>query len=131
MKNIVIIVFLLSVSCNTPIPKKCPDLLYEDNLTRSNGKLYTGRCATYQNDTLRSIQQYISGKDHGKWTFFFSNGDIETSGKFNNGKRVGKWKYYHSNGKIKQISRYRNGEKYGNWLNYDKNGNLIQKVKNN
>ena len=131
MKNYLLLISIFLYSCSTPTPKKCPDFVYEENITRLNGELYSGRCATYQNDTLRSIQQYINGKDHGKWTFFFSNGEIETSGKFSNGQRVGKWKYYYSNGNIKQISRYRDGEKYGNWLNYDENGKLILKVKHN
>lgn len=131
MKKIYLLLVVFFISCTTPTPKKCPDLVYKDNLTLSNGSLYTGRCATYRNDTLRSVQQYINGEDHGKWTFFFSNGQIETSGKFNNGQRVGKWKYYHSNGNLKQLSRYRNGDKYGNWLYYDDKGNLLQKVKHN
>ena len=125
MEKYIYLITLSFFSCTTPTPKKCPDIVYKNNLTLLNDEVYSGRCAVYQNDTLSSIQQYVNGRDHGKWKFFFSSGDIETLGKFKNGKRVGKWRYYYSNGKKKQISKYKNGEKSGNWLFYDENGKLV------
>ena len=59
----------------------------EKYLTYYDGKEYTGRCSVYNLDTLRSIQQYKNGYDHGKWKFYHSNGRIETKATFNMGKR--------------------------------------------
>lgn len=114
-------------------PNKCPELPFDRTniITYDiNGNLFTGRCSTYQDDNLRSIRQYLNGKDFGKWTFYYSNGKIETTGRFNkSGQRIGKWKYYFSNGKIKQISSYsKNGEVKGKWVTYDSIGNVTSEI---
>ena len=52
-----------------------------------------------------SSHEYSEGKFHGKWKFYFPNGQLETVGKFNKGLRVGKWNYYYENGLKRQISK--------------------------
>ena len=68
--------------------------------------------------------------DYGRWTFYYSDGSKETTGKFNkNGERIGKWKYYHTNGKLKQISNFsNNGEVKGRWVTYDSIGNITSDI---
>ena len=130
MKKSIIIVFsFLIFSCT---PQECPVLSY-DELNRlaydSDNSPYTGRCSVYLNDKISSIQQYLNGKDYGRWTFYYPNGKIETKAKFNQfGQRVGKWKYYYQNGKLKQTSVYYNGERSGIWTTYDSIGNLIDEI---
>jgi len=131
MKKPVIIFIFLIYSCSAP--KICPDLIYDSTNKisyNSDGALFTGRCLTYDNNSKRSIQQYINGKDYGKWTFYYSNGQIETKGKFNkSGERIGKWKYYYKNGKLKQISTFsNNGEVKGRWATYDSIGNITSDI---
>ncbi len=120
----------MTSSCS---PSLCPELLFDSAnvLTYdSNNKLFTGRCSVYENNTLRSVRQYLNGKDYGRWTFYYSNGRKETTGKFNSaGKRVGKWKYYYINGKLKQISTFSNkGEVEGRWVTYDSIGNITSDI---
>ena len=55
---------------------KKPNYYVEKYLTYYDGKEYTGRCSVYNLDTLRSIQQYKNGYDHGKWKFYHSNGKL-------------------------------------------------------
>lgn len=128
------------ISCNSlpSIPEGCSDLEFyltyevpnentkEDNVTYQNGIKYTGRCSVYY-DTgeLASIQQYIDGKDHGKWVFYHPNGQIETEGQFEMGKRFGTWKYYFEDGQTSQISKYKDGIKNGVWKVYSKEGKLV------
>ena len=131
MKKPFIIFIFLIYSCSAP--KICPYLVYDSTNKisyNSDGALFTGRCLTYDNDSKRSIQQYINGKDYGKWIFYFSNGQIETKGKFNkSGERIGTWKYFNENGTKKQISKYsNNGERFGTWVEYDNNGVVIRKI---
>lgn len=129
MEKYIYFITLSFFSCSPPIPNRCADIIYENNLTYIDGALYTGRCSVYSGDTLKSIQQYSSGKDHGKWTFFYENGSIETKGKFAFGDRVGKWKYYHRNGNLKQISKYKKGIRNGTWREFSEDGKLIKKIK--
>ena len=130
MKKLFILLFILTSSCS---PSLCPELLFDSAnvLTYdSNEELFTGRCSTYENNTLRSVRQYLNGKDYGRWTFYYSNGNKETTGKFNKtGKRIGKWKYYYRNGKLKQISTFStNGEVKGRWVTYDSIGNITSDI---
>ncbi len=132
MKIKIILLLILFVSCATP--RNCPDLVHNsvNKITETaDGELYTGRCMTYENDIKRSVQQYINGKDYGKWVFYFPNGKVQTKGRFNkNGQRIGVWKYYHeTTGELSQISRYsRSGERVGKWVRYNPEGVKIDEV---
>ena len=131
MKKCIVILALICFSCSGI--KQCPELEYNsiNKLTSSpDGELYTGRCLVYDNNnTKRSIQQYLNGVDYGVWIFYFPNGKIETKGKFRNGLRVGKWKYYYESGSLKQISNYNKiGQREGEWTVYDENGNVVRSV---
>ena len=131
MKKYIILLILLLSSCSDP--NTCPDVIYnsDDRITTTiDGKLYTGRCITYESEIKRSVQQYINGKDYGKWVFYFPNGTVETKGKFNKlGKRTGKWKYYYENGQLKQLSRYSSkGARIGKWKKYSEQGELIEVI---
>jgi antitoxin component YwqK of YwqJK toxin-antitoxin module len=130
MKKFTILLFILASSCS---PLKCPDLLFDSANFKtydSDNELFTGRCSVFENNTLRSVRQYLNGKDYGRWTFYYSNGKKETTGKFNKaGKRIGKWKYYYKNGQLKQISTFsNNGEVKGRWVAYDSIGNITSDI---
>ena len=124
------VIFLINYGCSNPQP--CPELVFDENdkVTYVDDKPYTGRCLVSYGEKTRSIQQYLNGADHGKWTFYFENGETETKGQFKNGIRVGVWRYYYPNGKIRQKSRYSNeGERKGKWSSYDSIGNIISSKK--
>ena len=129
MKKLNLIIFSLFIfSCT---PQTCPSLYHDElnKLTFNGDEAYTGRCAIFIDDKLSSIQQYLNGKDYGKWTFYYSNGKIETKGRFNEfGQRIGKWRYYYKNGRIKQISGFSNGEVSGKWIKYDSIGKVIDET---
>lgn len=136
MRYFILIIVLIFSSCS---PNRCPELsmkkpnyYVEKYLTYYDGKEYTGRCSVYNLDTLRSIQQYKNGYDHGKWKFYHSNGRIETKATFNMGKREGKWKYFYDNGNLKQVSNYKDGLREGIWFRLDIKGDTIwvEKYKN-
>jgi antitoxin component YwqK of YwqJK toxin-antitoxin module len=95
-------------------------LVYKDNV------LYTGKCAYYDYNTgnMVSSHEYNKGKFHGKWKFYFENGQLETVGNFDNGLRIGKWNYYYQNGEKSQISVYLNGKKHGIWKVFDQDGKI-------
>lgn len=131
MKKYIILLALTLSSCSEP--NMCPEIIYNSNdgiTTTYDGKLYTGRCLTYVDGVKRSVQQYVNGKDYGKWVFYFPNGTIETKGRFNKiGKRSGKWSYYYENGQLKQVSRYSSqGERSGKWKKYNEQGDLIEEI---
>ena len=53
------------------------------------------------------------GKQGGRWTRWYDNGQKETEGERKNGKLEGRWTRWHDNGKKKQEGEYKNGERAG------------------
>ena len=93
---------------------------------RDTDNPYTGRCSIFSEGKLSGIQQYKDGLDHGKWIFYYQNGNKETEGIFNNGKRVGKWKYYFDNKSLRRVSIYNdNGERDGIWFELNIEGDTL------
>ncbi|WP_439129230.1 toxin-antitoxin system YwqK family antitoxin [Polaribacter sp.] len=64
---------------------------------------------------------YVNGKPDGKFSEYYSSGDLKTTGKYKEGLKDGMWKTYYKNGKIKQKGRFKKGEKVGVWKTYYKN----------
>ena len=125
MKKLLLLsVLFFLITCSSP--ETCRIEIIDD-LVYSNNKLYTGKCAYYDdnNGGMISSHEFSNGKFHGKWKFYFPNSQLETVGKFDNGLRVGVWNYYHENGKKSQVARYINGKKHGVWEVYDENGDLV------
>ena len=132
MNKYILSLSLIFLSCSNSNIQTCPEIRYNSYnklTTLPNGELYTGRCIVYENNTKKSIQQYVAGVDYGNWIFYYPNGEIETKGKFRDGQRVGKWKYYYDSGNLKQISIYsRDGQRAGKWIEYEENGDIIKVV---
>ena len=130
MKIILSMSITFAIGCSSP--KECPEFNFNslEKITTLNNNPYTGRCSTYKNGKLRSIQQYLNGLDYGKWVFYYENGKVQTKGRFNeNGKRVGRWRYFHENGAKSQISKYsKEGVRIGLWKVYNKDGELIDLI---
>ena len=121
LASLVLLSFLIGCKNET-----CTDLVFKEGKTYQYGETYTGVCNTYRNGHLRSTQEYIDGLDHGEWTFYFNDGQIQTQGTFEKGKRIGVWEYFHENGELKQKSHYKNGLKNGEWIEYSKDGIKIK-----
>tara|TARA_B100000963_G_C22627453_1_gene673122 strand:+ start:1055 stop:1489 length:435 start_codon:yes stop_codon:yes gene_type:complete len=121
---------VFTIGCSSP--KECPEFDFNslEKTTTLNNNPYTGRCSTYNNGKLRSIQQYLNGIDYGKWIFYYENGKVQTKGKFNkNGQRIGKWRYFHEDGTKSQISKYtKQGIRTGLWKVYNEDGELIDLI---
>ena len=130
MKLILSLSMISTIGCS--LPKECPEFEFNslEKTTTLNNNPYTGRCSTYVNGNIRSIQQYLNGLDYGKWVFYYESGKVQTKGRFNkNGQRVGTWRYYHEDGFKSQISKYsKQGIRTGLWKVYDKDGKLIDLI---
>ena len=114
----------LIISCKT---ETCAGTEHIDGITFKNGKPYTGKCITHWQDfSTRSIKEYKNGLDHGEWTFYYQNGNFQTTGSFFEGKRIGEWKYFYESGKLwKQHLYNANGNPEGKWFTFNKEGQKI------
>ncbi len=67
------------------------------------------------------------GTFHGKFKYYYPNGQLKATVSFNKGLLEGEYKRYHDNGQLQEIGTFKNGYRVGIWKKYDKNGNLINK----
>ncbi|MAC41840.1 MAG: hypothetical protein CMJ05_08640 [Pelagibacterales bacterium] len=145
MRFKIILVFSLTFLTSCQNINACSDFIVQDEIiqlpngqntvikvTYLNDIRYTGKCETFYDDLgleVDSQRQYKNGLDHGRWTFYHTNGEIETTGRFKKSKRIGIWKYYYEDGTLSQISRYRNGLKHGTWKVFSEKGELLSENK--
>ena len=54
--------------------------------------------------------------NHGDYSSFYENGQVEMTGRYENGERVGKWRWFYENGQRKAECDYDDGEGvYRSW----------------
>jgi antitoxin component YwqK of YwqJK toxin-antitoxin module len=102
-----------------------------------------------ENDSLKSIEQYLKGKANGKWVVYYENGKVAEEKNYLNGKREGLYRQFnldgtllfemtykddledgpvrlfHYNAKPKASGNYRKGLKEGTWLKLDPSGAIL------
>ena len=64
---------------------------------------------------------YDNGRPDGKFSEFYSTGELKTTGTYKKGLKAGMWKTYYKNGKIKEKGSFKKGKKVGVWKIYYKN----------
>jgi TonB family protein len=60
----------------------------------------------------------------GNFTYFFSNGKVESTGEFDSSKKQGLWLYYNDNGTVSDSIVYKDGNQIGTAVGFYPNGNI-------
>jgi antitoxin component YwqK of YwqJK toxin-antitoxin module len=60
----------------------------------------------------------------GSFTYFFSNGQVESVGEFDNSKKQGLWMYYNDNGTVSDSIIYKDDDQIGTAVGFYPNGNI-------
>lgn len=81
----------------------------------------------FENGIVKSSGNFTNNLENGTWQFFFNNGKKEQSGIYKNGKFSGNWQWYYPNGNIKREEEYFEGREEGSSVEYDTVGNVIVK----
>lgn len=123
----VIILFLFSVgliSCGKQTPR---DYRFAENgliYKYNSNELYTGQVT----DTADVIVQYdvVKGVKNGRFSTYYSNGNIEKTGWIEKNNNVGEWKYFYPDGKLECKGEFENDVPDGNWQYYYRDGMLKQ-----
>ena len=70
-------------------------------------------------------RNFKDGKEDGKWTSFYKNGQIDTETNYKDGELDGKWIHYNENdGHLVSLQNYRDGKKHGKTTSYYQNGQI-------
>lgn len=87
-------------------------------------KTSTKKTLHYDDGTIKEIRETKNDVLHGRWKFFFNNGELKKEGSFSQGKSIGTWKIYNKEGQLIFIENYKNGNEHGIWKAFFSNGNI-------
>lgn len=80
----------------------------------------------YPDGVTKSIGNYSNGQRVGEWEFYYPQGTLEQKGLYNDkGKPEGKWTWYFSSGQVLREENYRNGLKDGQSTQYSIDGKIV------
>lgn len=77
---------------------------------------------TYESGNKMSEGEMKDNKEHGKWTYWHENGEIQLIAIFSDGIQDSLWQWFDESGNISRQGSYRKGMEHGVWMNYYKNG---------
>ena len=147
MKKLITSIFILTnLSCNSIDCNKLSFIEFTETekIIGLNGNPYSGKCKfLYKNGQVNSSRQYLKGKYHGVWTFYYKNGNKKSQINFYcceccNGQSHTTWwengnpqwdgysKYWYENGQLSWRGRYDSDGTLMSSKCWDRNGNEIE-----
>jgi antitoxin component YwqK of YwqJK toxin-antitoxin module len=49
---------------------------------------------------------YVDGKEDGRYTVYYSNGNVRYTGVYNHGEKVGEWRFYNEDGELERTETF-------------------------
>ena len=124
MKKLLPLLVLILIGCSEPEPIDYEMLVERDGLyyKKNTNEVYSGPVFNINGQTSEG---YIKkGKEHGKFEFYYSNGQLQLEGTWKDGKSDGLWKGYYENGQLEVERTYKDGKENGLYKSYYDNGQL-------
>ena len=109
---LIITAVMLVVGCSKPINDEA--LIEEDGLKYhpDTKELYSGDVfKNYLGGKTEYEGSYKNGKQDGKWTYWWENGQKGAEETYKDGKEEGLWTVWYENGQKKQEGTYKDGKK--------------------
>jgi len=75
----------------------------------------------------RELNQYIDGKEHGKWRWWYENGNRWLDTRYILGKEHGRSRWWYEIGQLQFDGNYINGKKHGLFKHWRYDGRLMSK----
>jgi antitoxin component YwqK of YwqJK toxin-antitoxin module len=66
--------------------------------------------------------EYRRGRQHGEWTYWFENGQVNRKATYKNGQPDGAWEVFRADGTLSAKRGFKDGQRHGEWMAYDKTG---------
>jgi len=82
----------------------------------------------YPDKKIQMSGEFKEKKRHGKWIYYYENGNVWSEGFFKDGKSDGKRTTHYENGKIFYEGYYREDKRVGVWKFYDEKGKFLKSV---
>jgi antitoxin component YwqK of YwqJK toxin-antitoxin module len=78
----------------------------------------------YETGNKMSKGEMKNSKQHGKWTYWYENGNTELICFYSSGLPDSLWQWFDESGTLIRIGNYKKGLEHGIWINYYKNGTV-------
>lgn len=75
---------------------------------------------------LIAIENWSADQLQDSAVYFYSNGEVEKTGRYENALYEGTWKFFFENGQLKRMGTYQEGLPHGEWVFYHEDGTLFQ-----
>lgn len=137
MKKTILLGFVLSLlyACTSNIERVVvqtyPDGSVELEkyfIIKNNDSILVKETGYYQNGIKRIEGSYKDSERHGKWNYWFEDGNQWSEGYFSRGQRNGKSIVWHENGKKYFEGTYKMDERVGIWRFWDEDGELEKEI---
>lgn len=93
-----------------------------------NGKFIDTVKYYYSNGKLNFSKYFDeNGKQQGKSSIWYENGELQQEGEYKDGIKNGKWLSFFNNGRLETISFYKTGNKVGVWIYYNILGDTVKR----
>jgi len=128
-KKIILYSFLLIiVGCAEKSIEAC-NLSTQNSITYSNGKIYTGSCHIFYNDSLlyRTLT-YKRGKITKQVNYYLPSEKLEYIGHWKDGKIHGDFESYYENGTMSIKGQLIEGLYDGDWTYWDDDGTVNKEL---
>lgn len=97
-------------------------LLYQPNQT----KPYSGETVcTYALNGQWAVKGSVkNGKQNGKWTWWYENGQVKLINYYSMGKRVGTWEWWHENGQLAERATFDDNDRMTSSKSWNEDGSV-------
>jgi len=111
---------------NTPFTGRIVDTLADKIITYDvvDG-IRNGEFIVTQIDGKKSVSgTIVNNKNEGKWSYYYSTGELESEGYFKNDLLSDKWVWYYKNGNVMEEGVFVKGKRDGLWKLYKEDGSI-------
>lgn len=108
--------------------------VYQPHYYRVNGLLYHGDKPfggerTFYNGSTKKVGNYLEGKLHGKFQYFFSSGQLKKDMYYEHGIPLGTHQEFYENGTKKKLVELKEGKHHGDYIEWYKSGQIYAYAK--
>lgn len=79
----------------------------------------------YEDGSYKRTGELKNGLNHGLWTWYFPNGQVQMKGNFEMGQREGVWQTFDSLGNLRVESYYIDNKLNGKMLVFSEDGDTV------
>jgi hypothetical protein len=85
--------------------------------------LYRPRGAAFWRSRVKYAQgSLLEGRRHGKWVFWYENGERQLEGEYMKGQKTGLWRKWATDGAMITEGNFSHGKMHGKWTDWHGNG---------